>query len=560
MRATSLRVARAPPPIPYNRQPPRHGPQSSRAALYGCRLRPQEIVFLFFFTIVAWRLVSARLSYSVVKKPSVWHTADPTFAGAFEEPALFDDMPPPPPPAKIAPANSDGAAAAAPTLKEEHHNHNRSASASKSVSSSKPHQKEEPGLVVKTIKAFKRLSKKRKRSPKPPRPPPRPPPPPRSPYETTPALHRQLRRAGSEVLPAAQWWLPYEEAKKGVGILFFAYGGTREVHWFLSEASAAALSIRTLNPTVKIAVCSNNATVDQSIFTHHIQPRSDLLFPGEQCGGGSCRPDKLPRQWTTRLYYMALSPFEITWAMDSNVYACPGIWAHNAIHSFLKAAERTSLWGYDIAHANQADGGVMFPHCFDLMWVWNPRTSNLFRDWLMLMLRRGLSADDQQPLRLAESRQYAASGLQVGQVPTEFAAAMYGAHVHNDATFWPRISRSLRGHARLVHATPLQKGSRFAPPESGSKYEGQNGPAFCAALNDEAVVGASRQLIQFKYKGKLTTITSIEDCRAVLNLTADVECPFATGGMRDVAAQGELLPAKLMDADLLIKRSPWTEE
>jgi hypothetical protein len=26
-----------------------------------------------------------------------------------------------------------------------------------------------------------------------------------------------------------------------------------------------------------------------------------------------------PRQWLTRLYYMAHSPFHITWALDSNV-------------------------------------------------------------------------------------------------------------------------------------------------------------------------------------------------------------------------------------------------
>lgn len=192
--------------------------------------------------------------------------------------------------------------------------------------------------------------------------------------------HRELHRAGSDAQLAADWWLPGEAEKKGAGLLFFAYGGYAQVDHFLKEASAAALSIRELNPTINIGVVSNNATVDRFIFSHHVTPRADLLFPGSDCPD-ACRPDKLPRQWTTRLYYMALSPFEITWAMDSNVYACPSPWALNAVHAFLREAERSALWGYDIAHANSADGAVMFPHCFDMIWRWTPRYVALVPGW-----------------------------------------------------------------------------------------------------------------------------------------------------------------------------------
>ena len=99
-------------------------------------------------------------------------------------------------------------------------------------------------------------------------------------------------------------------------------------------------------------------------FTHRIAPRADLLFPGDTTNGGQNRTDgKLtaaaapasccmpqpnrrviaplasprpsgwlsplsspfsafagyPRQWLTRLYYMAHTPFKITWAHGSNV-------------------------------------------------------------------------------------------------------------------------------------------------------------------------------------------------------------------------------------------------
>ena len=56
------------------------------------------------------------------------------------------------------------------------------------------------------------------------------------------------------------------------------------------------------------------------------------------------------RQWTTRLYYMALSPFRITWALDSNVYQCEGPAAHGAVQRFLAEAERTSLWAVSYTH------------------------------------------------------------------------------------------------------------------------------------------------------------------------------------------------------------------
>ena len=119
---------------------------------------------------------------------------------------------------------------------------------------------------------------------------------------------------------------------------------------------------------------------------------------------------------------------------------CPGERAHGAVHRFLLAAERTAMWGVDIAHANllnplhapmgahaAARRNLMSPHCFSLLWKWNGRTSNVFRDWFMLMLRRGVATNDQEPLRYAEVRQQrmGAGGLTVGQIPTEFAGSLY---------------------------------------------------------------------------------------------------------------------------------------
>ena len=330
---------------------------------------------------------------------------------------------------------------------------------------------------------------------------------------------------------AAKWALTDEDRKNGSGLLFFAYGGTQQVDAFLHEATLAARSFRVLNPDLQIAIVTNNATVDRSVFTHHIVPRADLLFQGSDCPD-VCRPDHMARQWTTRIYYMALSPFEITWALDSNVFACPGSFAPNAIHSFLRTAERTALWGYDIAHANSNSGQTMFPHCFDMMWRWNERTSNVFRDWLMLMLRRGVATNDQLPLRIAEARLVAAThgrGLAVGQVPTEFAAAMYSATTRS---FWPRISRELRGPAYLVHGSPVVK-------------KGQDsGPELCMRFND-ALPGTRRQLFKHDVRTKATLLPDVSACTAALGGQWATICPFRDGAAPEDVRHG-LLSARLI--------------
>ena len=138
-----------------------------------------------------------------------------------------------------------------------------------------------------------------------------------------PAAHDDEDGEGAGgALSLPRWAVEGEEKKAGAGCLFFAYGGAQLDH-FLQEATTAARTFRVHNPALPLAVVTNNATVDAA-FTHHIRPRHDLLFPGDTSNGGQNRADGFPRQWLTRLYYMAHSPFQITWALDSNVVTCAG--------------------------------------------------------------------------------------------------------------------------------------------------------------------------------------------------------------------------------------------
>ena len=305
----------------------------------------------------------------------------------------------------------------------------------------------------------------------------------------------------------ATWAVPRQEHKHGAGLLFFAYGAQVTLQHFLVEAGNAALSFRHPSANITIAVVTNNETVDPSIFDIHIKPRRDLLFAGDPCpyGPKGCNAKARPRQWAPRLYYLALSPFEVTWALDSNVACChPQLAA-----AFLHSALRTRMWSFDIATANQGVGS-MYPHNWNIMYRWTRATSDLMRDWLMLQLRRGLGTDDQGTLFAAEQRQRASGGLRVGQMPTPYAAAYYSAFSKR-GQFYPRITRPLEAEAVLIHTR-------------NNDAAGRRG--WCAAFNEAK--GVRRQVMCDSEKGLKNTklmhsVRSSKACRLALGTNW---CPF----------------------------------
>ena len=340
------------------------------------------------------------------------------------------------------------------------------------------------------------VPKAKPHSPSPPPPPsphpPRlssPPPEPRSPPPKLSPSH-----AG---WPSAGWAIAEEEEKHGAGLLFFAYGGKQLEH-FLAEATVAAASFRRLNPTIPISIVTNaeSGTLDNRTFDTHIRPRPDLLFAGSTTNGDWA--DKFPRQWLTRLYYLAHSPYRITWALDSNVYAC----TRDSARAFLHGAIASNLWGFDIATANQRDG-PLYPHNFNLVYKWSPRVSALMRDWLLLQMRRGVASDDQKTLHFAELRQAAAGGLAIGQVATPFAAAFYNAvRVQSKgATDNLRVTRVLRGKVHLAHT---------------------KNPSDCEAFNE--FHKRERQVLSIAHKPtgakrsniSVRTLLSIDECERAL--------------------------------------------
>ena len=281
--------------------------------------------------------------------------------------------------------------------------------------------------------------------------------------------------------PSVSWRVEGEKEKVGAGLLFFAYGARKTLGHFLSETGKAARSFRMHNPKISIAVVTNNETVDRSIFDIHLWPRLDLLFAGGNVQDGQMRGDKIPRQWLTRLYYMAHSPFELTWALDSNVISCtPG-----AADLFLATAMRTRLWDYHIMHASQNidESATMYPHNFNIAYMWSRTTSDLLRDWFLLTMRYGVASDDQKSLHMAELRQlyhtrhrheWEQAQLRVGHFQAEFGAAFYDVARFEKhkvrRTTHARITQVVSGRVHLVHSPDQSLCGIFNTRPDGGEY------------------------------------------------------------------------------------------
>ena len=272
------------------------------------------------------------------------------------------------------------------------------------------------------------------------------------------ALDGTVAGAGVGTVQSAGWHVEGAQAKAGAGILMFAYGSsTKTLGHFLAEATYAARGLREHNHDLAIAIVTNNQSVDARAFSLHIRPRADLLFGGDVDNAGQNRGDNVPRQWLTRLYYIAHSPYEITWVLDSNVASCtPG-----AAQAFLQAALASQLWGYHLAHASQnVLSSLMYPHNFNIILRWSEVTSAVLRDWLLLAMRSGVTSDDQKTLHLAELRQRLQPGaqLRVGRITPEYGAAFQGIITHQRGVVGgvhpqaARITSVVSGRVHVVHA------------------------------------------------------------------------------------------------------------
>lgn len=236
---------------------------------------------------------------------------------------------------------------------------------------------------------------------------------------------------------AAFAWHSLPSKRSGFGVLYCAYNKDSGVSLprFLKEAGASAARLKKNNPGVATAIITNAKRADvPAIFEHLVPVHEAMLFAGQ-----STRGDGVFRQWFSRIYYLAHSPFEITWYVDSHA-----VFATTALQAAFEAFANST---FDIAVPSSRPH-LFRCHNFALLFRWNWRVKNLFADWIMEQLRAGISADDQAPLcrSLFIGTRY---GLNFTAISPQWAFAW----LSTDVDAWAdRTTRVLRGKAHICHS------------------------------------------------------------------------------------------------------------
>ncbi len=159
----------------------------------------------------------------------------------------------------------------------------------------------------------------------------------------------------------------------------------------------------------------------------------------------STRPDGIFRQWFSRLFYLAHSPFKITWYLDSHARVPTKrlAWA-------LEEFERSDL---DFVVASSRTDRFKC-HNFNMMFSWNERVRTLFIDWLLRQLQRGVSVDDQLTLCNALACAGEKYGLKYGTISPSWAFAWLSLNRGKGNTWWKhRTTRVISGPAEICHSS-----------------------------------------------------------------------------------------------------------
>ena len=156
------------------------------------------------------------------------------------------------------------------------------------------------------------------------------------------------------------------------------------------------------------------------------------------------RPDGVFRQWFTRMYYLAHSPFEYTWYVDSHV-AFFTTQLEQAFQDFKSS-------DIDIATANQSPNGFVC-HNFTILYRWNDRVQSLFVNWMLRQLDRGIPADDQHPLCEAMGCAGQSYGLKYGMISPKWVLAWLSLKWGENNEHWRhRTTQVLEGRPQICHS------------------------------------------------------------------------------------------------------------
>ena len=236
-----------------------------------------------------------------------------------------------------------------------------------------------------------------------------------------------------------------------LGVLFLVYGLENDVFKnFADQAAVAAHRMKSLSPTLPIAIATSSAQENfDSIFDHVLMIREDHQFAGSNYQN---RSDGYRRQWLTRILYLAETPFKITLAFDTNIIAC---------RALLPALELLSQADFDIAVASVSPGSNAasktpgWSHNFAIAYKWSARTSGFLDTWFLEQLDKGVAFDDQSTLVKAVYKFQSLYGHLKFKVLNPVLACAFTSS-NPSAGFYPRETRVVEGEVFAVHGNPFR--------------------------------------------------------------------------------------------------------
>lgn len=248
------------------------------------------------------------------------------------------------------------------------------------------------------------------------------------------------------IVSSSPVWSSLPSHRKGFGVVYCAYSKDtkKSLPQFFQEALKSAQQLKDKNPTITIAMITNARRQDvPTVFDHIIEVEDSMLFQGE-----SKRPDGVFRQWFSRMYYLAHSPFEFTWYVDSHtVFLTTEL--EQAFQEF-----KASHIDFAVSSANPTSTYIVC-HNFALLFRWNERVKNLFVDWILEQLKGGISADDQGTLCRALRHGKNKYGIQYAALSPQWAFSWLSLKSSNSSLWSYRTTRVISSKTHICHSPDL---------------------------------------------------------------------------------------------------------
>mmetsp|Transcript_297 Transcript_297/g.493 ORF Transcript_297/g.493 Transcript_297/m.493 type:complete len:377 (-) Transcript_297:112-1242(-) len=245
------------------------------------------------------------------------------------------------------------------------------------------------------------------------------------------------------IVPSSVAWSSLPHHRKGFGVVYCAYSKDTEksLPKYFHETVKSVEHLKKYNPSIPVAIITNAKRQDvPTVFDHTIEVKNSMLFQGE-----STRPDGVFRQWFSRIYYLAHSPFEFTWYVDSHA-----VFVTTELEEAFREFRESSM---DIAvPSSNPVSDIVQCHNFALLFRWNDRVKNLFVDWILEQLKKGISYDDQGTLCKALEHGKDKYGVQYAILSPQWALAWLSLNSVNSSWWNHRTTRVISGKAHLCHS------------------------------------------------------------------------------------------------------------